>query len=146
MCYELMHSQEMLMKLFLNMWSENTHLNLLPHLNFDWTSIWYYSMLWIVSQHWCKKWLGSWLNQWCPSFSIELNWINRWFTRQQGVNSLWPSDVIWRHRSGSTLAQVMACCLTAPSHYLNQCWLIISKIQLHSSDCNFTRYTSVISD
>ena len=34
-------------------------------------------------------------------------------------------------RSGSTLAQVMACCLTAPSHYLNQCWLIISKIQLH---------------
>ena len=24
---------------------------------------------------------------------------------------------------GSTLAQVMACCLTAPSHYLNQCWL-----------------------
>ena len=25
-------------------------------------------------------------------------------------------------RSGSTLAQVMAWCLTAPSHYLNQCW------------------------
>ena len=31
------------------------------------------------------------------------------------VNSL----VIWWHRSGSTLAQVMACCLIAPSHYLN---------------------------
>ena len=45
------------------------------------------------------------------------------------VNSLWPSDTIWRQRSGSTLAQVMACCLTAPSHYLNQCWLIISEIQ-----------------
>ena len=44
------------------------------------------------------------------------------------VNSLWPSDAIWRHRSGSTLAQVMACCLTAPSHYLNQCWLTISKV------------------
>ena len=42
------------------------------------------------------------------------------------LNSLRPSDTIWRHRSGSTLAQVMACCLTAPSHYLNQCWLIIS--------------------
>ena len=48
------------------------------------------------------------------------------------VNSLWPSDVIWRQRSGSTLAQVMACCLTAPSHYLNQCWLIISEVQWHS--------------
>ena len=31
-----------------------------------------------------------------------------------------PSDVIWWYRYGSTLAQVMACCLTAPSHYLNQ--------------------------
>ena len=43
-------------------------------------------------------------------------------------NSLRPSDAIWRHISGSTLAQVMACCLKAPSHYLNQCWLIISKV------------------
>ena len=39
------------------------------------------------------------------------------------ISSLRPSDAIWWHRSGSTLAQVMACCLTAPSHYLNQCWL-----------------------
>ena len=44
------------------------------------------------------------------------------------INSLGPSDAIWRQKSGSTLAQVMACCLTAPSHYLNQCWLIISKV------------------
>ena len=43
-------------------------------------------------------------------------------------NSLRPSDAIWRQRSGSTLAQVMTCCLTAPSHYLNQCWLIIIKV------------------
>ena len=40
------------------------------------------------------------------------------------VNSLWHSDAIWQLRSGSTLAQLMVCCLTAPSHYLNQCWLI----------------------
>ena len=43
------------------------------------------------------------------------------------VNSLRPSDVIWRQRSGSILAQVMACCLMAPSHYLNQCWFTISR-------------------
>ena len=36
--------------------------------------------------------------------------------------SLRPSAAIWRHRSGSTLAQVMACRLTVPSHYLKQCW------------------------
>ena len=35
---------------------------------------------------------------------------------------------LWWHRSGSTLAQVMACCLTAPSHYLNQCWLHLRAI------------------
>ena len=29
------------------------------------------------------------------------------------------------NRFGSMLAQVMTWCLTAPSHYLNQCWLII---------------------
>ena len=28
----------------------------------------------------------------------------------------------------------MACCLTAPSHYLNQCWLTFSKVQWHSAE------------
>ena len=60
---------------------------------------------------------------------------------QLRVNSLWPRDAIWWHRSGSTLAQVMACCLMAPSHYLNQYWLILSAIQWHSSQNNFTRDT-----
>ena len=49
-------------------------------------------------------------------------------TWPQWVNSLWHSDTIWQHRSRSTLAQVMACCLTAPSHYLNQCWLINKSV------------------
>ena len=53
----------------------------------------------------------------------------RWSGNHVILNSLWPNDAIWRHGSASTLAQVMACCLMAPSHYLNQCWLIISKIQ-----------------
>ena len=30
-------------------------------------------------------------------------------------NSLWPGDAIWRQGSRSTLVQVMACCLTAPT-------------------------------
>ena len=59
-------------------------------------------------------------------------------------NSLWPSEAIWRQRSGSTMAQVMACCLTAPSHYLNKCWLIISEAKWHSFKCNSTRDTSNI--
>ena len=37
-------------------------------------------------------------------------------------------DVTWRQGSRSTFDRVMACCLTAPSHCLNQFWLIISKV------------------
>ena len=45
-------------------------------------------------------------------------------------NSLWPRDTIWRHISRSTLAQVMACCLTAPSHYLNH-WSSVKSSGAH---------------
>ena len=73
-----------------------------------------------------------------PKSTLFRLWVGAW------LNTLWPSDTIWRHRSGSTLAQVMACCLTAPSHYLNQCWPIISKVELHSSKGKFIRDTSAI--
>ena len=53
------------------------------------------------------------------------------------VNSLWLSDAVRPHRSWSTLAQVMACCLMAISHYLNQCWLLTSEVLLHSSESDF---------
>ena len=53
------------------------------------------------------------------------------------LNSLRPSDTI-------TLAQVMACCLTAPRYYLNQCRLIISQIQLHTCEGNLTRNATAI--
>ena len=49
------------------------------------------------------------------------------------INSLWPSVPKWQHGSELTLAQLMAWCLMAPSHYLNQCWLIFSKVRWHSS-------------
>ena len=50
------------------------------------------------------------------------------------LTHLGPSDAIWCWGSWSTLVQVMACCLTAPSHYLNHCWLVISKVLWHSSE------------
>ena len=54
-------------------------------------------------------------------------------------NKLWLRDAIWRHRSGSTLAQTMACYLTIPSHYLHKCWLIIKPVLWHSPVIDFTR-------
>ena len=62
------------------------------------------------------------------------------------INSLWPSGAIWRQGFRSTLVQVMACCLTAPSHYLNQCWLTICMVQWHSYEVSFIRDTSAIDD
>ena len=37
---------------------------------------------------------------------------------------LTPYDTIWHHRTCSTSAHIMACCLTASNQYLDQCWLI----------------------
>ena len=54
------------------------------------------------------------------------------------INSTWPSDAIWWHRTRSTLAQVMACCLTAPSNYLNQFWLISSEVLWYAPEGNIT--------
>ena len=58
-------------------------------------------------------------------------------TSQFMVNSLWPSDTILQDKSWSTLVQVMACCLVASSHYLNQCWLISREVSWHSPEGNF---------
>ena len=47
--------------------------------------------------------------------------FNTLYTENQrfNINSLRPSDAVRRQGTESTLAQVMACWLTAPSHYLN---------------------------
>ena len=54
---------------------------------------------------------------------------------------MWPADAIWRQRSGSILAHVMACCLMTPSHYLNQCWLIISEAGFELKPSPSPKYT-----
>ena len=65
-------------------------------------------------------------------------WCSSTFAHTVRFNSLCSGDTIWRHRSESTLAQVMACCFTAPSHHLNQCWLPVSEVLWHSPESNFT--------
>ena len=55
----------------------------------------------------------------------------------QSINSSAPLDTIWRHRSGSKLVHVIACCLMAPSLYLNQCWLDINRVLCHAPESSF---------
>ena len=73
----------------------------------------------------------------CQSTSFQ-HILMKLLFRPQFVNSLWPSAAIWWHRCRSISAQVMACCLPSPSHYINQCWLIISEVLWHSPEGDFT--------
>ena len=53
-------------------------------------------------------------------------------------------DATWQHRPGSTLAQIMACYLTSPSHYLNQRWLFVKCFVWHSAESNFSRHAHAL--
>ena len=58
-----------------------------------------------------------------------------------------PADAIWWHKSGSTLAQVMACCMMATRSYLKHCWHIISEVHWQlPSWYKFTKDTSAMND
>ena len=46
---------------------------------------------------------------------------------------------IWWHRSWPSWAQVLACCLMVPSHYLNQCWCTIKGGLWFLPASNYTR-------
>ena len=86
-----------------------------------------------------RKWNSTLLGNMTPPRNGHIRMIESTFAnltfydKSYYANSLWPGDVILRHKTGSTLARVMVCCLAAPSHYLNQCWLIIRKVQWHST-------------
>ena len=57
------------------------------------------------------------------------------------INSLWPNDAIWWHRSGSSLVLVMW--LTTPSYYLNLITCINSSLVRYYGihRCAISKYT-----
>ena len=99
-----------------------------------------YGQNWSVNMGRIDLWI------WAESYHFLVFWLWRIMPLniilQQLVNSLWPSDAIWQHRSRSISAQVMAWCLTAPSQYLNQCWLVIKGDKCHSPESNSIRSTN----
>ena len=65
------------------------------------------------------------------------NWAGKGLTHSDLVI---PDSVI--DRTWSTSAQVMAWCLTAPSHYLNQYWILTSEVLWHSHEGFFSEKKS----
>ena len=63
-------------------------------------------------------------------YILNVSHLN-WSSDSHSVDSLWPCDAIWHM---SELTKVMACCLTAPSHYLSQCCLITREVLWYSSE------------
>ena len=60
-------------------------------------------------------------------------------SRPRCVNSLWSRDPIeCCYKTRWVLVQVIACCLKAPSHYLNQNWIIIREGLRHIPESNLT--------
>ena len=71
-----------------------------------------------VSSIWPWQQGNGWTDISCIQFVLQVDQASSQLCGRN-LDSLWPSDAIWWHRSGSALAQVMAWFLTAPSHYLN---------------------------
>ena len=67
----------------------------------------------------CNRIIDCLFNRWCRLRTKNISKVL--------ITLLWPSDAIRRHRSGSTF-------LTAPSHYLNQFWHLISEVLWHSPE------------
>ena len=107
---------------------------------------WNGSVILRKSYHWQQRNLSKWQLSLQPVTKMSSKWQhfrfhnievgtdNGWyFSLSRPCNSLAPSDTIWRQRSGSTLAHVMACCLTAPSRYLNQYYFFLSTLRSYGN-------------
>ena len=106
-----------------------------------------WNYLLIPKLQWCNHWSLGMDKSWNPTFYRVCYYLStqgwnlihvtkrdpEWSTQLQNyglpsylrchtyfcINLLWLTDIIWRHQSGSTM--------TAPSHYLDQCWLMINQ-------------------
>ena len=86
-------------------------------------------ILWFIGLYICVKDYEMWLTKsksYCVGVQMRFRHIPP--TNYIALNPLWPSDAVWWHRSGSTLLQVMACCLMALGHFLIQCCLIHREV------------------
>ena len=76
---------------------------------------------------------------WCWTYFRKCKIIFPFYVIPQHWSLHWPPcDAMQQHRIWSTLVQIMAWCLTTPSHYLNQYRLIVSDVLWHSPEGNLT--------
>ena len=65
------------------------------------------------------------------------------FRTHRGLVRPWPGEVIRWQRCRSTLAAIMTCCLRAPSHHPNRCWLL-SKLFCGTNLRQASQYSPIL--
>ena len=78
----------------------------------------------LSNRHVTSHYLSQWRHDFCH------------YMVSPGLSELTCHGAKWLNRSGSTLAEVMAHFLMAPSYYLNQCSLIICEVLWPSTEGN----------
>ena len=91
-------------------------------------------------QHWCLR-----ENHLSTMFSPQ-KWVANAAIPIDGMTVTQHIVTQYGDPNLSTLTRIIACCLTEPNHYLNQCWLIIDKVQWPVSEGNFIGETSANND
>ena len=97
-----------------------------------------HSTLLIISQHWFRLWLDAIRQQSTTWANVDPDLCRH--MASLGSNGLMHCGLVVPN-GNIDLSQhwfrVMACCLMAPSHYLNQSWLLIGEVWWHSQESNF---------
>ena len=81
----------------------------------------------------------------CRLITKHQKWLKQMLIINNELSHLSPSNPIRRRGSGSTLAQVMTCCLTAPIHYPNQLEMLKTSIFDMSLKKRIIQYYSWVS-
>ena len=78
----------------------------------------------------CKP-LLNYRDQCITILKILVNGIEQWNDSSMAINSPWPNEAMWWHKSVSALIEAIAGCPTS-THYLDQSWLITYAVLWYS--------------
>ena len=121
--------------ILLRNWFQNIHTNMVPHYilvmpygDIDLGKHSLYIKCWPEAPNWQKISRASELS--CQASKFYLFFMFESSQRRDSIQQVLKTLMHWL----ATLAQVMAWCLAAPSHYLNQYWYIFSEVLWHSHE------------
>ena len=96
--------------------------------------------IWTLREEPHRRTLTHWsLDVMMPINNFEHNLVVYILSILSDIVPILTGDTIWWQRSGSIVAQVMACCLTALNHFLTQCYHTIKGVLWHWPESNYKK-------